>query len=168
MFEDAANSSTHRAELHHSVIWSSETFETMARRYAGDTNAPDPTPTVRNHRDGVLPYPTEAIACAMVHAIRRMIVAKGTVIDLGDAASSPAQPDAARAASHQCIFIGCCAASACEIDHLTEHSRGGRTNPGNGGPDCGMHNRFRQKGFTVYRDEHGQWHTLRPDGTEIP
>jgi hypothetical protein len=31
-----------------------------------------------------------------------------------------------------------------------------------------MHNRFRQQGFTVYRDEHGHWHTLRPDGTEIP
>jgi hypothetical protein len=107
----------------------------------------------------------------MVHAIRRMIVdAKGTVIDLGERRFfTGAARDAARAASHQCIFIGCCVpASACEIDHLTEHSRGGRTNPGNGAPDCGMHNRFRQKGFTVHRDEHGHWHTLRPDGTEIP
>jgi hypothetical protein len=174
VFEDAANSSspTVPASFTHSVIWSAETFETMVARLAGDTNAKLDPDTYRCETiDGVPLDPTEAIACAMVHAIRRMVVdARGTVIDLGERRFfTGAARDAARAASHQCIFIGCCVpASACEIDHLTEHSKGGRTNPGNGGPDCGMHNRFRQQGFTVYRDEHGHWHTLRPDGTEIP
>ncbi|MFN3219724.1 MAG: DUF222 domain-containing protein [Acidimicrobiales bacterium] len=86
VFEDAANSSpTVPASFTHSVIWSSETFETMARRYAGDTGATDPDTYRCETIDGVPLDPTEAIACAMVHAIRRMIVdARGTVIDLGE------------------------------------------------------------------------------------
>lgn len=174
VFEDAAGSSspTVPAGFTHSVIWSAETFETMVRRLCGHRDATLDPDTYRCETvDGVPLDPTEAIACAMVHAIRRMIVdARGAVIDLGRRRFfTGAARDAARAASHRCVFTGCSVgASACEIDHLTEHRRGGRTNPGNGAPACGMHNRFRQKGFTVYRDDAGHWHTLRPDGTEIP
>lgn len=32
---------------------------------------------------------------------------------------------------------------------------------------CGKHNRHKERGFTAWRDDAGQWHTLRPDGTEI-
>jgi len=41
------------------------------------------------------------------------------------------------------------------------------TNPANGGPACGFHNRWKQTGYRVHRDPHGNWHTYRPDGTEI-
>ncbi|MCU1354766.1 MAG: endonuclease, partial [Acidimicrobiales bacterium] len=44
---------------------------------------------------------------------------------------------------------------------------GGETNPHNGGPACGRHNRYKQHGYTVHRDPDGPWHTYRPDGTEI-
>ena len=44
---------------------------------------------------------------------------------------------------------------------------GGSTSPGNGGPACGTHNRHKERGFSVRRDEAGHWHTYRPDGTEI-
>ena len=68
-----------------------------------------------------------------------------------------------------CVWPGCCVpTSDCEADHLVEHSRDGRTNPGNGAPLCGKHNRWKQKGFTIYRTPDGTWHTIRPDGTEIP
>ena len=173
-FDDAAHAKNSPVPngFTHSIIWSADTFETMVRRLAGDHDAPlDPDTHRCETIDGVPLHPTETAACAMVTAIRRMIIdARGVVIDLGERRFfTGAARDAARAASHQCVFTGCCVpASACEIDHLTEHSRGGRTNPGNGAPECGMHNRFRQHGFTVHRDQTGHWHTLRPDGTEIP
>ena len=40
--------------------------------------------------------------------------------------------------------------------------------PDNGGPACARHNRWKQQhGFRTWRDPTGQWHTYRPDGTEI-
>ena len=47
-------------------------------------------------------------------------------------------------------------------------SQGGRTDPGDGAPACGMHNRLRNKGYTVSRDPTGHLRVHRPDGTEIP
>jgi hypothetical protein len=35
--------------------------------------------------------------------------------------------------------------SRCQIDHTRAHSRGGSTNPGNGAPLCGWHNREKQR-----------------------
>jgi hypothetical protein len=32
---------------------------------------------------------------------------------------------------------------------------------------CGWHNRFKTRGYTTHRDQHGHWHHYRPDGTEI-
>jgi hypothetical protein len=32
---------------------------------------------------------------------------------------------------------------------------------------CGRHNHFKQRGYRTWRDPTGQWHTYRPDGTEI-
>lgn len=73
-------------------------------------------------------------------------------------------------ASSECYWPGChVPVSDCQIDHLiawADHG-GGRTDPRNGGPACGRHNRHKQRGFTVRRDQSGQWHTYRPDGTEI-
>ena len=59
--------------------------------------------------------------------------------------------------------------SWCQADHLDAFNgpKRGSTNPGNGGPACGRHNRFKEHGFTVHRDERGRWHIFRPDGTEI-
>ncbi len=174
IFEDAAASDASPVPtgFTHSIVWSAETFEAMVARMNGDTDTPVDPDTYRCETgDGVPLEPTEAAANAMVNAIRRMVVdARGVVIDLGERRFfTGAARDAARVASHQCVFVGCCTpASRCEIDHLTEHSRGGRTCPGNGAPECGMHNRLKQRGFTVYRDNDGHWHTLRPDGTEIP
>ncbi|MBT8207831.1 MAG: HNH endonuclease, partial [Acidimicrobiia bacterium] len=76
---------------------------------------------------------------------------------------------AIKLAHTHCVFAGCdVPSSKCEADHLLEHSKQGRTNPRNGAPLCGKHNRWKQKGFHVYRDPTGTWHTQRPDGTHIP
>jgi hypothetical protein len=32
---------------------------------------------------------------------------------------------------------------------------------------CGRHNRLKERGYRVFRDENGDWHTLDPHGVEI-
>ena len=55
----------------------------------------------------------------------------------------------------------------CQIDHSTAWDDAGTTTPGNAGPLCGWHNRWKTRGYTAWRDPDGHWHTYRPDGTEI-
>ena len=75
---------------------------------------------------------------------------------------------AVKLASTTCVWPSChVPTSKCETDHVVEHSKRGKTNPGNGAPLCGKHNRWKQKGFTVWRDAQSNWHTYRPDGSEI-
>jgi hypothetical protein len=121
--------------------------------------------------DGIPVDPTEMFAVSIVGRIRRVLIdAKSTVIDQGFARRFTGSGRLAVKLSHtRCVWPGCCTpVSKCETDHLQERSKHGRTNPGNGAPLCGKHNRWKQKGFTIYRDHYGSWHTLRPDGTEIP
>ena len=45
---------------------------------------------------------------------------------------------------------------------------GGCTCPGNGGPVCGKHNRFKERHqFRTCRDPDGTWHVTHPDGTPV-
>ena len=102
--------------------------------------------------------------------MRRVVTdAAGIAIDLGRARFFTGGARlAVQLADQHCPWPGCTIpTSQCEIDHTIDHTNGGRTNPGNGGPFCGKHNRWKQKGFTVWRDPTGQWHTHRPDSTEI-
>jgi len=129
--------------------------------------------------DGHPVEPTEAVATALVGHVRRVVVgADSVVIDLGRRRrlfTGTAQL-AVRLASTHCYWPGCqVPVSACQIDHLipwADHggsgdSDGGPTNPGNGGPACGRHNRLKEHGYRVHRDAVGHWHIHRPDGTEI-
>ncbi|MEO6571587.1 MAG: HNH endonuclease signature motif containing protein, partial [Ilumatobacteraceae bacterium] len=76
--------------------------------------------------------------------------------------------DAVRSLSPRCTHPGCRVRTRhCQIDHTTEFSRAGPTDPGNGNPRCMRHNLIKNQGFTVHRDTQGHWHTHRPDGTEI-
>ncbi|MCU1361343.1 MAG: hypothetical protein JWN99_2632, partial [Ilumatobacteraceae bacterium] len=52
-------------------------------------------------------------------------------------------------------------------DHTIDHQHGGHTSTHNGGPMCDFHNLTKNRGFTVWRDPTGYWHTYRPDSTEI-
>ena len=75
---------------------------------------------------------------------------------------------AAQLSKTGCYWPACSiTVSHCEIDHLQPRREDGRTNPGNGAPACGYHNRRKEDGFTVTRDERGRTHIYRPDGTEI-
>jgi hypothetical protein len=143
----------------------------MLRRLEGAEPEPHDADTYRCETlDGVPLEPVEAAAASLVQQVRRVVVdAAGVVIDLGRArAFTGGARTAVQLSTSHCPWPGCpVPASHCEIDHTHEHAKGGRTNPGNGAPFCGRHNRWKQKGFTTWRDPTGDWHVHRPDGTEI-
>lgn len=174
LFQDAA-SAPHGAVppgFVHNIVWDADTFEEMARRVATGETAPlDPDTFRCETLDGVRLDAHEAFANALNSRIRRALIdGASVVIDLGEARLfTGLARHAVKLGFTECVWVGChVPSSVCEADHLVEHSRKGRTNPGNGAPLCGRHNRWKQKGFTVHRDPTGGWHTLRPDGTEVP
>jgi hypothetical protein len=173
VFADAAKAdgSASPVDFVHNVVWSHTTFEEMLRRLAGEEPQHLDPADVRCHTlDGVPLEPLEAAANALVSKMRRVVTyAAGVVTDLGRARFFTGGARLAVQLSEQhCLWPGCSVpTSQCEIDHSVDHSQGGRTNPGNGGPFCGKHNRHKQKGFAVWRDPAGEWHIYRPDGTEI-
>lgn len=173
VFQDAAaaDGSACGVEFVHNVVWNDVTFEEMLRRLGGEDPQPlDPGDVVCHTVDGVPLEPMAAAANALVTKMRRVVTdAAGVVIDLGRARRFTGGARlAVQLSERHCPWPGCSVpTSQCEIDHTTEHAKGGRTNPGNGGPFCGRHNRHKQKGFAVWRDPTGEWHVYRPDGSEI-
>ncbi len=172
VFQDAAGNPTSSCpDIVHNIVWDADTITELARRFGGESPAPlDPTTSVCRTLDGVALDPSEAFASVFVDKLRRVVVdAAGVVVDLGRARRFTGGARlAVQLADSHCPWPGCqVPTSACEIDHTIDHARGGTTNPDNGGPLCGRHNRHKQKGFAVWRDPSGVWHTYRPDGSEI-
>ena len=158
-------------EMTHEVAWSASAYQEMVRRWAGAAPRPFDVDDYRCETvDGDPLDPTEAFANSVLNKIRRIVIdAKGVVIDMAEARYfTGLARSAVRFSGRECFWPGCWVpATDCEIDHTHDHARGGRTNPGNGAPGCGRHNRWKQKGYTVWRDKHGTIHVQRPDGTLI-
>ena len=119
----------------HNIHWSATAYEAML--HAIDENRPpvfDPDTFMCRTDDGHDLDPTETAATSLFSTFRRIVVdAAGVVIDLGRARRFTGSARTAATATHtHCIWPGCHApASRCDIDHLTEHSRNGPTNPAN-------------------------------------
>jgi Domain of unknown function (DUF222) len=115
--------------------------------------------------------PADMLAAALCGRVRRVVLdTAGVVIDLGRRARlfTGGARDAVLLGDRWCMWPGCDLRSGrCQTDHTTPWANDGPTSPDNGGPACGRHNRWKQRGFTTLRDENGHWHTYRPDGTEI-
>ncbi len=155
----------------HNIVWDAHSYQQMLDSMStGEPAQLDPGAHRCSTIDGVPLEPAEAAAASLTAHVRRVLVdAKSVVIDLGTARRfTGSARHATQLQSPECVWPGCHRpTSRCEVDHLTEHSRGGRTRPGNGAPLCGRHNRWKQKGFSVWRDPIGTWHTTRPDGSEL-
>ena len=175
----------------HNIVWSAEAYLGLAELLGADAAALDthwsasltdakaeraqwcdPDRYRCSTLDGVPLEPVEQFMSSLANEIRRVVVsAKGVVIDLGRKARlfTGSARLAAQLQSPRCIWPGCDRpTSRCEIDHLHEHAKGGPTNPDNGAPLCGFHNRWKQKGFATTRDPvTGRWRTYRPDGSVI-
>jgi hypothetical protein len=173
-----------RSRVVTNVVVDHVTFERIVRGLTGAPVDPIDVPLDPDENDPGVGFrcsmldghpidPTEAVTNALLGHIRRVVIGADSVaIDLGRRRrcfTGPAQL-AARIADTECYWPGChVPVTDCETDHLLPWADrgGGRTSPGNGGPACGKHNRHKEHGFTVRRDDAGRWHTYRPDGTEI-
>lgn len=117
--------------------------------------------------------PTEVVVASLIGQVRRVVVgADGVVLDMGRKTRcfTGARQLAVRLSQASCPWPGCdVPSSECQSDHLDAFNgpKRGRTDPGNGAPACGRHNRMKEQGFTVVRDRWGRFHVFRPDGTEI-
>jgi hypothetical protein len=155
----------------HNIHWSAAAFEEMLRSLDHDRPPKfDPDDFMCRTPDGHDVDPTEAGVTTLFSQFRRIVVdAKGVVIELGRARRFTGSARTAATATHTyCLWPGCnVSLSSCEVDHLVEHSRSGSTNPANGAPLCGKHNRWKQKGFKVRRLPDGEWQTTRPDGSQL-
>jgi Domain of unknown function (DUF222) len=120
---------------------------------------------------GVPVSPFEAMQALIAGRLRRVVFdSAGVVVDFGrlQRLFDSAARKAVLLQFPTCVFPGCNRpADGCEADHLVDWQHGGRTDQRNGGPLCDRHNLLKNRGFTVWRDPNGVFHTYRPDGAEI-
>ncbi len=152
------------------------TYEHHLTQLAGGACAPIDPASVDQRRcetsTGHQIDPVDIIAASLTGHVRRVVFdTAGVVIDLGRRSRlfTGGARDAVFLGNRQCIWPGCTQHSGrCQTDHSTPWATGhGPTNPDNGAPMCARHNLFKQHGYRTWRDPTGQWHTYRPDGTEI-
>jgi hypothetical protein len=135
----------------------------------------DPTPLVTQRRcetgEGVLVGPDTVLQHILEGYVRFVVLDEtGVPIRWGRRRRlfTGAVREAVMSLSPRCTHRGCRIRSgSCEADHLRPWCEGGHTDPTNGGPGCGRHNRDGNRGFRRRRDRRGRWHTYRPDGTEV-
>lgn len=156
------------AEFTTNIVMDQHTFETILARLDSGPHQPLDAGKVRCETlGGVQLDPAEAVAVSLVGEFRRVIIdGDGVTIDLGKRRLFTGGARlAAQLQRTRCFWPGCWTRTpVCEIDHLKPHAGGGLTNPGNGEPACGCHNRTKQRGFTVTRNSSGLTLT-RPDGS---
>ena len=126
----------------------------------------DPLPIDRwrsETTNGTLVDPVAAVSAALRGHVRRVVFdSAGNVIDLGRRRRlfTGTAREAARLQSTRCTWPGCTIrAEHCAIDHLDDWQHGGDTSPANGGPACTRHNNLKNRGYRVWRDPEGHWHT---------
>ncbi len=166
----------------HVIVWDAATYEATAHRVtctdtrctaeAHTTNKWYEPATYRCETiDGRKLEPVEALLDSFHHHLRIVLVTEGQPTHVGSRHRlfTGRNRLAVKLQSRTCIWPGCWVpTSSCEADHVHPHARGGRTQPANGAPLCGRHNRWKQKGYVIQRDAYvGRWRTYRPDGTEI-
>jgi hypothetical protein len=158
------------------IVTDSATFEAHLRRAAGQRDVEMPRPveydTFRFETTrGMMLDPADIVIAATIGHVRRVVLnSAGVVTDMGRRRRlfTGAAREALDLQSGRCIWPGCgLPANRCQADHVTEWSDLGHTNPENGAPACGRHNRLKSRGFRAQRDPDGIWHIYRPDGTEI-
>ena len=170
------------------IVYDHTSFDRMVRRFTGAPTEPldidadlKPSGSTVGYRCSTLDgHPidrTEAIATALTGHIRRVVVgADGVVLDMSRKSRlfTGAGALAVKIASETCYWAGCeVPVTDCETEHLHawvphEGDEPGETNPHNGAPLCGYHNRLKQRGgFDTKRDALGEVNIHRPDGTRL-
>ena len=165
---------TTNAAINTDLVIDQDRFEhTLAQMLGVEPDPLDPfEPGACHTASGVRIHGKEAVAKALTGHLRRLVFnAKGTTIQLGTRQRlfTGSARHAALIQALNCYWTACWVpAFDCQVDHLTPARDGGLTDPENGAPGCGNHNQTKEKGFHAWRDDNGQWHITRPDGTPVP
>lgn len=175
IFTTAAASGVGQVDPLVNVIVDQATFEHHLAKLAGSEVDPIDPETVDQRRcetsTGHQMDPADMLAAALCGRFRRVVLdTAGVVIDLGRRSRlfTGGARDAVLLGDRWCMWPGCDLRSGrCQADHTIPWAGNGPTRPDNGSPACGRHNRWKQLGYRTWRDPDGQWHTYRPDGTEI-
>lgn len=113
----------------------------------------------------------DAVNTMLWGLIRRVVTdSASVVIDLGRRSRlfTGSARDAVMLLHTECVWVGCDRPTSwCDADHSLSWRAHGASVPRNGQPLCPRHNRLKEHGFHVHRDNHGHWHTIDPDGNEI-
>lgn len=104
--------------------------------------------------------------------VRRAVIdSAGVIVDLGRRRRlfTGAAREAARLVALTCVHPGCSVpAEFCDVDHLRRHANSGPTSQHNGAPECGSHNRFKERArLRSRRAANGRIYLIRPDDTVI-
>ena len=135
------------------------------------TVAPEPRRRRCETVDGVPVRPADVVSALWWGRVRKVVVDDaGVPVAMGrrQRLFTGAAREAVMLQATGCVAAGCdVPVRRCQADHLRDWRHEGRTDPVNGAPLCGRHNRLKNVGFRVRRDAAGYWHTHRPDQTEI-
>lgn len=116
-------------------------------------------------------HPDDVVNTALWANIRRVVYdSANVIIDLGRRSRlfTGAAREVIMLLAEICVWVGCDQPAAwCQADHSLSWPAHGATVPRNGQPLCGQHNRLKETGYQVTRDNNGQWHTTHPDGHTI-
>ena len=120
---------------------------------------------------GIALTPDDVLRAALAGHVRRVVFdSAGIVTNLGRRSRlfTGAAAEAVRLQSRRCAWPGCrTPAARSQLDHLIPWSDDGHSDADNGTCTCGRHNRLRNQGYRIERDDNGHLHTYRPGGTEI-
>ena len=148
---------------------------TLAALLDEESTLSTPSPEPRRRRcetvDGVPVRPADVASAMWWGQVRKVVVDDtGVVVAMGrrQRLFTGAARQAVMLAATRCVAAGCdVPLRRCQADHLRDWRHHGVTDPVNGAPLCGRHNRLKNTGYRITRDPAGYWHTHRPDGTQI-
>ncbi len=116
-------------------------------------------------------HPDDVLAATIHGHVRRVIFdGAGVVTNLGrrQRLFTGSAREAAKLSARRCTRPGCTVPSEfAQVNHLHDHAKGGATDTVNADPECGGHNRDKNRGFTTVRDRMGRVIHYRPDGTPM-
>lgn len=175
LFRAAAGSRESGGGVTVNVVVDQQTFERhLAEAMGGDVPQADPSMAAERRCQsdrGELIDPRAMVVAALLGHVRRLVLGgDGVVLDFGRRKRLFTGPlrEAVLLSHRWCVFRGCGRPSSqCEADHVHPFAPGGATSVANGAPLCDVHNRWKNRGWRVWRDPDGLWHTFRPDGTEF-
>ena len=157
------------------IVLDQATAEELLSELAGESVERPPASEFTRRRCETIdgdPLSHEAALAALLVGRMRGYIAdrRGVVIHLGRTHRlfRGAAREAALLHGRRCLWPGCdCRGGRTQVDHSVPWREGGASNPANAGTLCGVHNRWKERGYRTVRRNGGRWDVYRPDGSLV-